>query len=116
MKNIFLFSICLFILGCSSTKRISKIDLIGTYRWYGFFESGAEFELKSDSTFIYESGNGLAIQKSTGKWTIRNKELIFNSDLQPKDTLIQYFLIKKGIVNNDSITIQAIAENDEFLP
>lgn len=114
IKYVILFFLCLQ--GCSTTLKIPNKTLIGKYVWEGFFELGANFELKSDSTFVYQLQEGLAMFNSSGTWTVKNKYLIFNSFLQQKDFMVKFNLLNKAIINNDSITFHVINENDESLP
>jgi hypothetical protein len=69
---------------CSTTKEISKNDLIGVYCWDGALdEIGATINLKADSTFLYEWQRGLDFGQTKGVWRTTGKQLILNSEFQP---------------------------------
>ena len=88
----------------------SKIE--GTYYLRGVMEVGSGFLLKPDSTFQFFFTYGALDREGSGKWAIKDKQVILNSAPKPSP---DFALIKNSIVNSDFTTIKIINSNQNFL-
>ena len=95
----------LVIILLTSCATINQKTITGYYRTRGGFEMGSSIKLNKDSSFVYNWQGGLVYGETTGKWIIKDKELILNSDLQPEnDTTPNYCLLDAAKRNSKKIT------------
>lgn len=85
--------------------------IAGEYYLRGVMEVGSGFLLKPDSTFQFFFSYGALDRQGSGKWTVKDKEVIFNSKPWP---LRDFALISSKAVNEDFITIK-IVDNEKPL-
>jgi hypothetical protein len=89
----------------------------GTYRTKGGFEWGSSISLREDNTFTYFWQTGLIFGKTTGKWQIKDKYLILNSDLKPKiDSTPDFILLEAKNLHSKEIKINLYWPDSTALP
>jgi hypothetical protein len=85
--------------------------IAGEYYLHGVTEVGTGFLLKPDSTFQFFFSYGALDREGSGKWTVKDKEIIFNSKPKPQQ---DFALISSKAKNDDFITIK-ITDNNALL-
>ncbi|WP_430937300.1 hypothetical protein [Saccharicrinis sp. 156] len=102
----------------TSCATINQKTITGYYRTKGSFEMGSSIRLNKDSSFVYNWQGGLVYGETKGKWKIKDKELILNSDLQPEnDTTPSYYLIEAAKRNSNKIRFDLFfPDSTEVLP
>ncbi len=88
----------------------SKIE--GEYYLHGVMEVASGFLLKPDSTFQFFFSYGALDREGSGKWTVRDNQIILNSRPKPSP---DFSLIKSKTVDNDFTTIKIIDNNKNIL-
>lgn len=86
-------------------------DPAGEYYLRGVMETASGFQLKPDSSFQFFYSYGMLDRFGTGKWTIKNDQVIFNSRTRPP---VDFKMLASRTEPGDSITI-AIRDNNEVL-
>lgn len=108
---------CLLIaalLSVQSCKTLSFYDAAGTYRYDLGFEKGTIVQLKEDSTFYYRSQAGLMFWTASGKWQLKQDEIILDSFGQ-KDVRIRSFVNYQALIDTTATRIIAY-ENESKDP
>lgn len=88
-------------------------DITGVYNLRGVMEMASGFKLNKDSTFEFYFSYGALDRYGTGKWSIINNKIIFNSKPYPGR---DFKLVSDDYVNNDFITITIEEKNTMLLP
>ena len=83
----------------------------GEYYLRGVMETGSGFQLKPDSSFSFFYSYGMLDRFGSGRWTLRNDEVILTSRARPA---VASRLIESRTTPDDSITI-VIKDNNEVL-
>jgi hypothetical protein len=115
-----LFSIVLICIlsACSIQKNLPLNRVVGSYKTHYVCNYTPYIELRSDSTFYYSLGDTYPYHaNSTGKFTIKGKRLIVNSDIQKgaqADTL-NYSLLQARPREENKIKITVLCPEKETL-
>jgi hypothetical protein len=83
----------------------------GEYYLRGVMETASGFQLNPDSSFQFFYSYGMLDRFGTGKWTLKNDQVIFNSRTRPP---VDFKMLVCRSEPGDSITI-AIRDNNEVL-
>jgi len=102
-----IFSSCLNI-------KVTFFNILGEYRYQGFYGIGAHIELKEDSTFIYNWRQGLLAGTTEGGWKLKNKVLILNSHEQPPLLKEKDFEIIKNSPNSKNNYTIKVTDVDNY--
>lgn len=108
MKKFFIFLIVIYV-NCGIYAQ-PKIE--GEYYLRGVMEVASGFLLKPDSTFQFFFSYGALDREGSGRWRVKNSQIILNSRPKPS---ADFALIKSKIVDNDFTTIKIIGDNKNFL-
>jgi hypothetical protein len=85
--------------------------IVGEYYLRGVTEVGSGFLLRPDSSFAFFFSYGALDREAEGKWTIKNNEVIFQSEPRPPH---DFALLESKSVDSDS-TIVKISDSNELL-
>lgn len=99
----------LFILFSMSNDMTAQQDFPGEYYLRGVTEVGSGFLFKPDSTFQFFFSYGALDREGSGKWSVKDKQVILNSKPRP---LLDFALISSKAVNNDFISIKITDANE----
>ena len=90
-------------------------QIIGTYRTKGGIEWGAKMKLNNDSSFSFITQGGLLFYETTGKWKVKNRYIIFNSDLQPNE-FKPHEILECVQTQNNYIAINLVRDDSSSYP
>ncbi|MFI5156275.1 MAG: hypothetical protein ACHQEM_08820 [Chitinophagales bacterium] len=85
--------------------------LAGEYYLRGVMETASGFQLNPDSSFQFFYSYGMLDRFGTGKWTIQDDQVVFNSRTRPP---VDFRMFSSRSEPGDSITI-VIKDNNELL-
>jgi hypothetical protein len=88
-------------------------NIAGVYNLRDVMEMASGFKLNKDSTFEFYFSYGALDRYGSGKWSIINNNIVFNSKPYPgKD----FKMVSSGHTDNNSITITIQDKNTMLLP
>ena len=98
----------------STTSMMAQTNNItGVYNLRGVMEMASGFKLNNDSSFEFYFSYGALDRYGSGKWSLINNKIAFNSKPYPgKD----FKMIDSGHLNNNFITITIQDKNTMLLP
>ena len=106
MKHSFIL-LFIFINCCIGIKAQSS-KIAGVYSLEGVMETASAFKLNEDSTFEFYYSYGALDRYGSGKWTVKNDSIIFNSKPFPgKD----FKIVDSAVIKNNSTTIKIKNQN-----
>ena len=105
--HLIIISILTLFLGLNLKSQVDS-DIIGKYKRTGSLGFKASIELMSDSTFVYKWYIGMMGGISTGKWKMKGRKVILNSNRQPNENKsdFTYTASIDSLTNKTTIKVQ----------
>jgi hypothetical protein len=117
LRTSFIILTFLIFISCSSTKNLTREQIIGRYQWNGVYGVISTIKLKADQSFEYNWQIGLIGGTTFGTWEREGSKIILNSELQPFENGIETFeIIKAERKNSDFLSVKIIGPDNESVP
>ncbi|MEO6219467.1 MAG: hypothetical protein ABIO81_03495 [Ginsengibacter sp.] len=104
------FFLILIIANICSNLFAQKVD--GEYYLHGVMEVGSGFLLKPDSTFEFFFSYGALDREGSGRWTMKEKQIILNSRTKHSP---DFTLLSSKKTGSDFTTIKIVGDNPNLL-